>query len=110
MHHYVKNTKDVMNCVLQAGSTVYKQVLCACLFVFMALWLPLTKMCLFPQFGASVFVRWYAIEGFSLEFPNQENRMPISMQEFGENSSMNERIDGLKNIIKTFRFFSLVNN
>jgi hypothetical protein len=62
----------------------------------MALWLPLRKMCLFAEFGARVFVRWYAREEFSFEFPNHENRLPICMQEFGENSCMNEIIDGLK--------------
>jgi hypothetical protein len=36
------------------------------------------------------------------EFPNQESRMPISMQEFGENACMIEGIRRLsKNIIKT---------
>lgn len=85
VNHYVNSVHDVMECVLQTRSRVCKQVVCA----FVALWL--------PHFGAGVFVCWYIGEEFYLfEFPNKGNRMPISMQEFGENSCMNEIFDGLK--------------
>jgi hypothetical protein len=38
------------------------------------------------------------------EFPNQESRMPIVMQEFGENACMNVGFRTLKNIIKALTF------
>lgn len=95
-----------MKCVLRLGPEFANR------YCVLVCWLPwrcayhLTKMCLFSQFGACVFVRWYAREEFSVEFPNQENRMPVSMEEFGENSCMNERISGLKKNNQNIPLFS----